>query len=129
MKKFFCGLVIVCCALPLLTTGCYSTLDGHVKAGVPFKKDTIEGRYERSVDQVFAAAKEVLAFNGALQGENTISKTVWAKVDTRTVYVKIEEVDPKLTRVTVQARRKGGGADVDLASEIDKQIALRLSRP
>jgi len=128
MKNIFRGILALCLILPLVT-GCYSTLDGHVKAGVPFKKDTIEGRYERPMDQVFAAAKEVLLFNGSLQGENTISKTVWAKVDTRTVYVKVEEVDPKLTRVIVQARRKGGGSDVDLASEIDKQIALRLARP
>ena len=64
-----------------------------------------------------------------MEGENTISKTLWAKVDTRTVWVKVEEAEPKITSVTVQARTKGGVADIALASEIDKQIALRLVKP
>jgi hypothetical protein len=42
--------------------------------------------------------------------------------------VTVDEVEPKVTRVKVQARRKSGGSDIDLASEIDKQIALRLPR-
>ena len=41
--------------------------------------------------------------------------------------VRVEEVDPKVTRVLVQCRTKGGGADLALASEIDKRIALRLA--
>lgn len=94
--------------------------------GVPLIKDTIESRYERPVDQIFAAAKEVLRFNGTLYGENTISKTLEAKIDTRTVRVAVDEVEPKVSRVRVQARKKGGVGDIYLASEIDKQIALRL---
>ena len=113
-----------CCAL--LAAGCVKTLDGDLKPGVPFVKDTIESRYERPVDQIFAASKEVLAFNGTLTGENTISNTLEARIDTRTVFVTVDEVEPKITRVRVQARKKAGGADVALASEIDKQIALRI---
>lgn len=128
MKKMLFAWVGALCLL-VAGTGCYSTVDGRVKAGVPFSKDKIEGRYERPVDQVFAAAKEVMKFNGALEGENTIGKTLWGKVDTRTVWIKVEEVDPKVSRVIVQARKKGGGRDIDLASEIDKQIALRLVKP
>lgn len=125
MKRFLSSLVAACAAMVALT-GCYSTIDGHNHAGVPFSKDKIDSRYERPVDQVFAAAKEVLKFNGSLEGENTITKVLWAKVDTRTVFVKVEEAEPKVTAVTVQVRRKGGSSDIYLASEIDKQIALRL---
>jgi hypothetical protein len=35
-------------------------------------------------------------------------------------------VDQRVTKVTVQVRTKGGVADVALAAEIDKQIAIRL---
>jgi len=35
--------------------------------------------------------------------------------------------DPKMTRVTTQVRTKFGNSDLDLAGEIDKQIALRLA--
>lgn len=92
-----------------------------------FAKDKIESRYERPVETIFAAAKEVLRFNGTLYGENTISHTLEAKVDTRTVYVSVDEVEPKISRVVVQARTKARMADVDLAAEIDKQIALKLA--
>lgn len=109
-----------------LLTGCVGTVDGRSKAGVPWVKDTIESRYERPVDQIFAAAKEVLKFNGTLYGENTINKTLEAKINTTTVFIRVDEVDPKVSRVLVQARAKGGGGDIATASEIDKQIALRL---
>jgi hypothetical protein len=118
--------VLAAASLAFLQVGCVKTLDGHMKAGVPFVKDTIESRYERPVDQIFAAARDVLRFNGTLYGENTINNTLEAKIDTRTVFVSVDEVEPKITRVRVQARKKAGGSDIDLASEIDKQIALRL---
>ncbi|MEK7686628.1 MAG: hypothetical protein AAB466_14530 [Verrucomicrobiota bacterium] len=125
MKTNLSALFAMSC-LVVLFSGCYSTPDGHMRAGVPFVKDRIESRYERPVDQIFAAAKEVLKFNGTLYGENTVTKMLEAKIDTRTVWVKVDEVQPKISRVVVQARRKGGTSDIDLASEIDKQIALRL---
>jgi predicted ABC-type ATPase len=110
----------------LFATGCYSTKEGRNKIGVPFSKDTIESRYERSASQLFAAAKETLAFNGTLTGENTIALTLAAKVDERTVWVKVTEIEPTISQIQVQARKRMGGGDVYLASELDKQIALRL---
>ena len=89
--------------------------------------EDLESRYERPVETIFAAAKEVLRFNGTLYGENTISHTLEAKVDTRTVYVTVDEVEPKISRVVVQARKKSRLPDIDLAAEIDKQIALKLA--
>jgi hypothetical protein len=126
MKKNIFAL-LAASSLVAYVTGCYTDLDGHMHGGVPFVKDKIESRYERPVDQIFAAAKQVLSYNGTLTSENTITKTLAAKIDTRTVEVKVNEVEPKVSKVVVQARRKGGSADIDLASEIDKQIALRLS--
>ena len=113
-------------ALLVSTTGCFRGVDGRSRAGIPFAKDTIESRYERPVQQIFDAAKQVLSFNGTLTGENTITKMIEAKVDTRTVWVRVDEVETKVSRVVVQARNKNRGSDIDLASEIDKQIALRL---
>jgi hypothetical protein len=107
-------------------SGCVGTVDGRSRGGVPFSKDTIESRYERPVPLIFEAAKKVLAYNGTLVAENTINNSVEAKVDTRTVWVAVDEVEPKVSRVRTQARKKGGGGDIDLAAEIDKQIALQL---
>ena len=125
MKTNFFALVSLSCRLALLA-GCIGTLDGRHQAAVPCVKDTITSRYERPVEPIFAAAKKVLADMGTLYGENTISKTLEAKINTRTVWVRIEEADPKVSKVTVQVRTNGGGADIELASEVDKRIALQL---
>ncbi len=119
-------MLLAVCGLSLLIAGCVNTVDGRKKAGVPFVKDKIESRYERPVAEVFTSAKAVLDFNGVLISENTINNSLEAKVDTRTVWVRVDKVDDKISQVTVQTRTKGGGADIYLAAEIDKQIALKL---
>jgi hypothetical protein len=92
----------------------------------------VGGQYERTVDQVAQAAKQVITSNGVLVNESTLYnrtnavKTVEGKVNQRSVWVRIEGVDPKVTAVTVQTRTSGGGTDIDLAHEIEKQIALKL---
>src|SRR4051812_7081605 len=123
--KFLMSLAVL--TVSVLLTGCVSTVDGHMKMGVPLVKDKIESRYQRPIPQIVAAATEVLKRNGALVSNDTINNVVTAQVDTRTVWVKVTEVEANVSGVTVQARTKGGAADVDLASEIDKQIALHLA--
>ena len=125
MKNFAAALTLLT-ALVIATPGCYKTMDDRSKFGVPFKKDKMAGQYERSIDQVQAAARKVLQYNGTVISDDIINRVMVGKVDTRTVYVKLTELEPNLTGVTVQARTKGGGADIDLAAEVDKQIALQL---
>ena len=93
---------------------------------MPLAKDKMEGRYERPLAQVYPAARKVLEFNGTLRGDDIVTKTLEARIDTRYVWVKLDEIEPNLTRVVVQARTKNGGTDIDLAHEIEKQIALQL---
>ena len=129
--KMFASLAIL--VLVVCVVSCVRTVSDRKTAAVPFVKDRVEGRYERSVDDVFAAAKEVLKFNGAVQRETILSqtnvvKTLEGKVNQRTVWVRVEEVDPKVTAVIVQVRTKGGWKDLDLAHELEKQIALKLVR-
>ena len=125
MKNFAAALTLLT-ALLIATPGCYQTMDDRSKFGVPFKKDKIGGQYERSLDQVQAAAVKVLQFNGTVTSNDIVNRVLSGKIDTRTVYVGLTEVEPTLTGVTVQARRKNGTADIELAAEIEKQIALHL---
>lgn len=111
----------------MAVTGCISTVDNRREPGIPFIKDRIVRVYERPVMQVWAAAKDVLNANGTIVNEDVMQSTVSAHVDTRTVRVKVESLDPKTSRVTVQTRTKAGASDLDLAGEIDKQIAIRLA--
>jgi hypothetical protein len=106
--------------------GCHSTPTGHMRMGPPLMKDTIESRYQRPVPQIFAAARQVLEHNGTLTSENTIDHSLEAKVDNRTVIIIVDEVEPGVSRIRTEVRKKIGTPDVDLAAELDKQIALRL---
>ena len=116
------------CALSAAATfvGCQSTPTGHTRAGIPFVRDTIPGRYQRSVAQIFEAARKVLELNGTLVSENTINNSLEARVDNRRVIVMVQEVEPGVTEVLVEARTKMGAPDLVLAAEVEKQIALNL---
>lgn len=127
---FWVGLLIAA----MVGGGCVGTLDGRRKAGVPFVKDSVEGRYERPVERVYAAAREVIRFNGTLVRESTqhaetnTIRVLEGKVNQRSVWVRVQPLDPKVTQVVVQVRTPAGGNDLDLAHELEKQIALQLTR-
>jgi hypothetical protein len=128
--KFFAAFA----GIAIVTAGCISTVSGTKTAAVPFTKDTVQGRYERSVDQVYSAAVTVVQNNGVLITEfiphdttNTV-RALRAKVNQNNVWISVASVDPKITSVAVQARTKMGGSDIDLAHELEKEIALQLAR-
>src|SRR5690349_24600115 len=96
--------------LALISAGCVRTVDNRREYGNPMVKDRIVRVYERPVLQCWSAAKDVLAANGTLVHEDVMQSTLSARVDTRTVRVKTESVDPKMTRVTTQVRTKMGSS-------------------
>lgn len=126
MKKKFLTLVMLSATLSMIT-GCVDTIDGKDRFGMPFVTDKTVGRYERPGSQVWTAAKEVLNFNGKLTREDVLQKVLEATVENRTVWMKVDDADAKITRLIVQVRTKGGGTDNALAAELDKQVAVRLA--
>lgn len=125
MKMKLMILTVVCCAA-ILFTGCVKTVTGDVKLGMIGKKDTISGNYPRTVKQVFDASKVVLARMGSLISENTINNSVSASVDLHKVYVKVTAAEGNSTTIEVQVRNRYGGANIDLAAQIEKEVALEL---
>lgn len=121
-------------AASLLATGCVDTVSGTKVAAVPFAKDSIEGRYQRTVEQVYAASVFVINNNGVLVTEfiphdsTNAVRSLQGKVNQRDVWVRVEAVEPRVTAVTVQARTTWGGTDIDLSAELEKEIALQLAR-
>ena len=107
---------------------CVSTPGGN-KVGVPGVRDKIVSRYERPLDQILNSAREVLSRTGTVTNDDVVTKTLTARIDKRTVYVTVKEVEPLVTEVTVQVRTSRGTGDLTVASEIDKQIALGLVLP
>ena len=114
------------CGWVAFLTGCVATADGHTKAGIPLAKDTITTRFDRATSQVQTASRKVLSDSGTLTVDHIAANTLEAQINERTVWVKIESIEPKLTQVSVQARSKWG-TDVDLAADISTKIALQLT--
>src|SRR5271169_4902957 len=129
MKIFmaFVGVAIV-------ATGCISTVSGTKTPALTWSKDQVQGRYQRSVDQVYQASVAVIQNNGVLLTEyiphdntNTV-RSLQGKVNEKNVWIRVESVDPQITEVTVESRSTWGVSDVDLAHELEQEIALQLAR-
>ncbi len=122
MKPSILSVITVAGVALFFGAGCYSTEEGNLRFGSPIGKDTIVSRYERPFDQVRNAAIVVLKRNGTLTGDDRVKNVLTARIDRHTVWVQLDGSEPKIVKVTTQARGPAGGPDVALASEIDKQI-------
>ena len=135
MKNKF---LFVLLGLGIVVAGCVATVDGNNAGGIPLIKDRIQARYDRPADEIFAAAKEVVSLNGVLLNEgtifgqtntvNNIARTVIGNVSECRVWIRIEQIEPKISEITVQTRTRSGTSDLNLAAQLDKQIALKLVR-
>ena len=118
-------LLCVASSIAAVSVGCISTPQGN-KFGVPGIRDTVTSRYERPLDQVLNSAREVLSRTGTLTGDDVVNNAVSAKINNRSVWVTVAEVEALVTEVIVRVRSSKGTADQVMAAEIDKQIALGL---
>lgn len=128
--KIFAGLGGL--AIALAVVGCVSTVSNTHTMGF-YVPDSVQGRYERPLDQVYSAAVQVLNNNGVLLNEyiphdttNSV-RSCMGKVNQEKVWIRVQAVDPQITQVTVQVRTAVGG-DVEQAHELEKDIALQLAR-
>jgi hypothetical protein len=115
-------------AMLVVGSGCVNHPDGHSSVGAPITKDTIRSKYEKPVTAVVNSTREVLQRNGKLLVDNVVDHTFQAKVNQKTVWVKVKDLDGKITEVDVQARGAIEG-DIELAAELSKQIGMLLVVP
>jgi hypothetical protein len=130
MKKMIFALSA---ALGLVAIGCVNTVSDTHSFATTWTKDSVAGRYARTPDQVYTAAKQVIQNNGVMITEyiphditNDV-RSVEGRVNDRKVWIRVESVDPRTTQVDVQARTKWGTTDLDLVHELEKEIALQLA--
>lgn len=121
-------------AAALVGAGCVKTVSGTHAFATTIGQDTMSGRYQRTLDQVYQASVAVIQQDGVLLTEfiphdstNSV-RSLEGRVNERDVWIRVEAVDPRVTAVDVEARTKWGGRDLDLAHELDKEIALQLAR-
>jgi len=117
----------------ILAVGCVKTVNDRHTGAVPWVNDKFEGKYERTVPQVYDASVYVVKTMGTISRESVLSpgsnevKTIEGKINDRKVWVRVEPVDAKVTSVIVQVRTSAGGSDKPLTHEIEKNIAIKLA--
>jgi hypothetical protein len=125
--KYKILLALVISSALMIFSGCVETTTGRMTPGVPLLTDTKVSRYQRTIPQVSTATEAVLARMGKLLSHDVVNNSYEAKVNQRSIYVKLDDVENgRITQVSVQARTTVG-SDIQLAAEIDKQIALQLA--
>jgi len=130
MKKTF---FVVLAGAALIATGCVKTVTDSTALATTWSNDSVGGRYQRSVDQVYQASIAVIQHNGVLLTEyiphdNTNNvRSLMGRVNDRKVWMRVSAIDPKTTQVDVQARSNLGVADINLVHELEKEIALQLA--
>jgi hypothetical protein len=124
MKAGLLRLLALGCVV-VIAGACHTTLEGRIKPGLP-GKDTLVSRYEVPYERVYEAAKAVIRENGTLTNDDQVTKVLRGKVDGNNVWVKLDDSEPRITTISVEARTGGGAANVELASEIDKLIYGKL---
>ena len=131
MKK---GFFLLLAGSAICLTGCVGTVTEQKAGGVPVFRDRIEGRYERPLAQVFDASKRALIAFGNISSEGSLHtssnqvRTLEGFVNQSAIYMRVEAVTPKVTSVIVQVRAKWGGTDIQTAHDLEKRVALELSK-
>ena len=131
MKKIIFG-ALACVTIAVV--GCVQTVtDSHAFAISPGAKDTISGRYQRPMADVYQASVAVVSREGVLLTEfvpheytNDV-RQLEGRVSDCKVFIKVEQVDPQLSQVDVEARTKMGRVNIDLVHQLEKDIALELA--
>ena len=117
----------------LSLTGCVNTVTEQKTGGMPAFRDRVEGRYQRSLPQVFDAAKRALTSYGNVSAEGQLHtstnqvRTLEGFVNQNAIYIRVEAIDPTITAVVVQVRTKWGSTDLQVAHELEKRVALELN--
>lgn len=114
-------------------TGCVQTVSDTNTFAIDYGRDSVAGRYNRPFDEVYQTAVKVIRTDGAVITEyvpheytNNV-KSVEGRINDRKVWVRVEQIDPRVSQVDVEARTKWGGTDIELVHQVEKEIALELA--
>jgi hypothetical protein len=130
MKKIIFALLATAA---IVATGCVKTVSDTNTFATTWGKDSVAGRYNRTLDQVYQASMAVIINNGVLLQEyiphdsTNAVRSILGKVNDRKIWVRVSAVDMKTAQVDVQARTKWGTRDLDLVHQLEKEIALKLT--
>jgi hypothetical protein len=117
----------------IVATGCVHTVTDDTTFAVSYGRDSVAGRYQRSLQEVYDASVKVVSQNGVLLTEHIPHdytnevRSLEGRVSDCKVFIRVEQIDPKVSQVDVEARTKMGRVNIDLVHELEKDIALELA--
>lgn len=127
MKKRFLW-IVGGLILPFVFSGCALFLVGAGAAGgIAISKDTIEGHFDKKLEDVWKASREVLMHDGFIRFEDKPHGEIEAEVRKSQVKIEVLPVSEKTVRIRVKAR-KGHKflPNPDLANELYNKIFRKL---
>lgn len=133
MNKKVLKIFVALSGAALIVVGCVQTVSDTHTFAVSWGRDSVAGRYQRPLAEVYQAAVKVISDNGVLVTEHIPHdytnevRSLEGRVNDRRVFVRVEQIDPQVSQVDVEARTKMGRVDIDLVHELEKDIALQLA--
>jgi len=117
----------------IIATGCVHTVTDSTTFAVSYGRDSVAGRYQRPLKEVYDASVKVIGENGVLLTEHIPHdytnevRSLEGRVSDCKVYIRVQQIDPQVSQVDVEARTKMGRVNIDLVHELEKDIALELA--
>lgn len=112
--SFFSG-----CALFLVGAG--------VGGGIAISRDTVEGHFDKSMDQVWRASRDIMMQEGFIRLEDKVHGKIEGESEKSEVKIEISQVSERTIRVRVKARKSYKLVpNIDLANKIYNKIFKKL---
>jgi len=131
MKK---GIILVLVAVTLGLAGCVGKVTRDNPSKPPAYRDRIETQYQQPAEKVFEAVKRAFnSFGNITRESSSVSSAaqlcyVEGTINENRVYIRIEGVSPKSTKMIIQVRAPMGGTNLQMANELHRQTEIELSR-
>jgi len=126
------GIKFLALTMALGLTGCVHTVTENRPGQLPAYRDRLEVRYQKPLDVVFEASKRALTSFGNITAEGKVYATtnevriVEGMVNGRSIYMRVEQIDPVVTSAIVQVRTSMGGTDLRIAKNLVQRMAIEM---
>ena len=115
------------CSLFLFSNCALFLVGAGVGGGIAISKDTIEGHFDKKLDQVWKASRDALMQEGFIKLEDKMHGQIDGEVRKSEVKIEIIQVSEKTVRIRVKARKSYKLVpDLDLANDLYNKIFHKL---
>ncbi|MBF0569923.1 MAG: hypothetical protein HQL18_04040 [Candidatus Omnitrophica bacterium] len=128
IKRSFLSFVFIA-LLAAASSGCVYLAVGAigVVGGYVVSPDTVAGQSSRSMEETYAAAKQILGIMGQIQEDNQSANGLVATISGARVTVSVAAINVSVSKLTVKAR-KAFMPKIDLAQDVYAKIVNSMEK-